>query len=81
MGRSSCLGASFMWGKLSWGELSLGRVVRICHVSTVMLTFRVKSIPGDDQKMIDSLTQYQKIGTIHQENMSMKCLPPYTPLL
>ena len=24
----SCLGASFLWGELSWGGLSLGRVVR-----------------------------------------------------
>ena len=24
----SCLGTSFLWGGLSWGELSLGRVVR-----------------------------------------------------
>ena len=25
----SCLGASFMWGKLSWDELSLGRVLSL----------------------------------------------------
>ena len=25
---ASCLGASFLLGELSWGELSLGRVVR-----------------------------------------------------
>ena len=25
---ASCLGPSFLWGELSWGELCLGRVVR-----------------------------------------------------
>ena len=25
---ASCLGAIFLWDELSWGELSLGRVVR-----------------------------------------------------
>ena len=25
---ASCHGASFLWGELSWGEFSLGRVVR-----------------------------------------------------
>ena len=39
---ASCLGASFMWVKLSWGELSLGRVVLIPLIQIQELLF----LPG-----------------------------------